>query len=242
MSDAVRPDPELERSPSDDHEPAPDATEWDHEALLYDDDDVLSDSVAEFLYDGFRLGDPLVVLCTRERREALVKRLAARGLDWQDARRARKIQWMDARTALESIMIGRVPDAARFRSYIGGMIQAAESMGELAHPDRTGNGGANGNGSIDGNGGAELRIRAYGELVDLLWRDGDVQGALLIEDLWNDLAGSYTLSLLCAYSRGNLYRESGRRSWSEVCQRHVRVRQVGPDGLTPLDETLPGTA
>lgn len=229
MADATRPDGRIEPSPEDHGSPGS-APEWDHDALLYEDDDALSDSVAEFLFDGFRLGDPLVVLCTRARRDSLIKRFAASGLDWNEARRSRRIQWTDARTMLESIMIGRVPDGARFRSYIGDMIR--EGLGGGAPPPGDRAGGA----------GIAPRVRAYGELVDLLWRDGDDRGALLIEDLWNDLAGSYTFSLLCAYSRGNLYRESGRRSWSEVCQRHARVRQVGPDGLAPLDDALPGTA
>lgn len=239
MPDAIRPDGRIEASVEGHGSPGS-APEWDHEALLYDDDDALSASVAEFLFDGFRLGDPLVVLCTRARRDSLIKRFAASGLDWNEARRSRQIQWMDARTALESIMIGRVPDRARFRSYIGGMIRAGLSGGALPPGDRAG--GALPPEDPAGGAGIAPRVRAYGELVDLLWQDGDDQGALLLEDLWNDLGRSYSLSLLCAYCRGNLYRESGLRSWSEVCQRHASVRQVGPDGPMPLDEPLPDSA
>ena len=50
---------------------------------------------------------------------------------------------------------------------------------------------------------AEMRlqypnVRAYGEMVDLLWRDGNPEGAIALEEHWNDLGTLFTFSLLCA--------------------------------------------
>ncbi len=40
-------------------------------------------------------------------------------------------------------------------------------------------------------------IRAYGEMVDLLWKDGISGAAIKLEMLWNHLANTRDFSLLC---------------------------------------------
>src|SRR5438552_269564 len=43
------------------------------------------------------------------------------------------------------------------------------------------------------------RVRAYGEMVDLLWQIGDVASAIDLEARWNELSTTKRFSLLCAY-------------------------------------------
>ncbi len=42
-------------------------------------------------------------------------------------------------------------------------------------------------------------MRAYGEMVDVLWQRGERDAAIRLEEFWNDLAKLQTFSLLCAY-------------------------------------------
>jgi hypothetical protein len=42
-------------------------------------------------------------------------------------------------------------------------------------------------------------VRVFGEMVALLWADGDRNGALVLEELWNDLTRRMSFPLLCAY-------------------------------------------
>lgn len=176
---------------------------WDHAVQFYESDDFLCDAVAQFLSDGLLMGEPLVVLTTQAHRDGIVERMKVAGLDWEEARRSRRLRWMDARAALETVMMGRVPDPQRFRDHIGGLIRSSLNGG----PD----------------GGPHQRVRAYGEMVDLLWREGDADGALVLEDLWNDLGRTLSFSLLCAYGKGNVYRESHGERYREVCRRHSHV-------------------
>lgn len=178
---------------------AADPVDWDHLVQFYDSDDFLCDSVAEFLSDGLLVEEPLLLLTTAVHRDAIMARLSAVGLDWEAARRSRQLQWMDARAALEQVMVGRTPDPRRFDDHIGRLVR---------------------NSLEDGGGG---RVRAYGEMVDLLWREGDADAALLIEDLWNGLGRNHPFSLLCAYGKGNVYQESRGRRHQEVCSRHAHV-------------------
>lgn len=43
------------------------------------------------------------------------------------------------------------------------------------------------------------QVRVFGEMVALLWADGDRNGALVLEELWNDLTRRMSFPLLCAY-------------------------------------------
>jgi diguanylate cyclase (GGDEF)-like protein len=47
-------------------------------------------------------------------------------------------------------------------------------------------------------------VHAYGEMVDILWRAGNVAAALRLEDLWNDLQARLGFELLCAYAAEGL--------------------------------------
>ncbi|MDP9275804.1 MAG: MEDS domain-containing protein [Chloroflexota bacterium] len=42
-------------------------------------------------------------------------------------------------------------------------------------------------------------MRVFGEMVALLWAEGDRNGALVLEELWNDLTRRLSFPLLCAY-------------------------------------------
>ncbi|MDP8931195.1 MAG: MEDS domain-containing protein [Actinomycetota bacterium] len=42
-------------------------------------------------------------------------------------------------------------------------------------------------------------VRIYGEMVALLWEEGNILAAMALEDLWNQFAGSRAFSLMCAY-------------------------------------------
>lgn len=104
-----------------------------------------------------------------------------------------------------------MPDEGLFKQHIGGLILKT------------------------GNGGGPSSIRAYGEMVDLLWRDANPEGAIRLEELWNDLISAYSFSLLCAYPMGNFYKEAQCEAFDRVCHTHSlvmpaeRLRQLGSD-------------
>jgi hypothetical protein len=68
-------------------------------------------------------------------------------------------------------------------------------------------------------------IRAYGEMVDLLWKDGCEATAIRLETLWNQLARTCDFELLCGYSIGNFYKGS---SLDDIKRQHTHV--VPTDG------------
>lgn len=70
----------------------------------------------------------------------------------------------------------------------------------------------------------EPRARAYGEMVDVLSRAGNVDAAIRLEELWNDVVDERKISLLCAYPIDTFAKHSDREAFERICDRHSGVR------------------
>jgi len=78
------------------------------------------------------------------------------------------------------------------------------------------------------------RLRAYGEMVDVLWRDGNSRAAIRLEELWNEAGKEHSFSLLCAYRMGNFYKEGDAARFLEVCRNHTHV--IPTESFSRLDD------
>jgi PAS domain-containing protein len=64
---------------------------------------------------------------------------------------------------------------------------------------------------------------AFGEMVALLWADGNQPAALALERLWNDLAKTHSFQLRCAYPMRLFPQERDDQWIAEVCAEHSQV-------------------
>ncbi|HUQ20704.1 MAG TPA: ATP-binding protein [Gemmatimonadaceae bacterium] len=191
--------------------PRIDGTAPSHDVQFYENDHFLAAAVADFLAGGLSAGQAIIVIATPDHRDAFTLRLKAKGIDTDYASRSGFLTMLDAREMLAHFMDGNFPDPARFRGTVGSVVQNSLSL--------TGN----------------RCIRAYGEMVDLLWKDGNTDGAIRLEEMWNDLAKSYSFSLLCAYAMGNFYKESHSGDFQRICQSHGHV--IPTERFTDADDT-----
>src|SRR5688500_7202628 len=162
-----------------------------HLVQFYDREDYLYEVVATFIGQALPVDEPVVVIATPEHRRGFTDALVTRGFD------PARVLFSDARETMAQFMSGGMPDAQRFMSTLGGVLEQMI--------------------------GGHARIRAYGEMVDLLWRDGNPEAAVRLEELWNDLSTLYPFTLLCAYPMGNFYKESDARLFDHVCATHGHV-------------------
>jgi signal transduction histidine kinase len=173
-----------------------------HIVQFYEDDTFLCDSVAQFVGVGLAAGEPVCVVATPEHRSAFAARLGRRGFDVEEARARGQLTWLEASETLARFMVGDMPDWTLFSGFFGSIIEESRRRDPLAC------------------------VRMYGEMVDLLWRDGNRQGALQLEGMWNEFSSRHSLSLLCAYVMGNFYRTGDAESFREVCRAHAQVLPV----------------
>jgi CheY-like chemotaxis protein len=168
----------------------------EHFVQFYETDAYLLDSVAAFIGKAIVAGDGALVIATQAHRNRLHRKLKARGLDLSVARAAGQYVAADAAETLSQVLVDGCPNQARFIEVIGGLVA------------RTGKG---------------KRLRAFGEMVALLWADGDRDGAHRLEQLWNELGEKHAFALLCAYPLSGFGKEADGAPLAEVCSRHSRV-------------------
>ncbi len=173
-----------------------------HLVDFYDEDEQLVERVAHYLAAGVRAGEPTIAVATAAHLEAFARRMAAGGVDAGAALASGAVVMLDADATLEALLVDGQPSAARFRDRVLAVIDRARG-------GRGARGGA--------------RIRAYGEMVDLLWRRGDHHAALRLEELWCELGRELPMVLLCAYAMGGYYRASEREPFEAVCRLHTAV-------------------
>lgn len=177
-----------------------------HCVQFYETDAFLCDSVAEFLTQGLRAGEPGIVIATEAHREGFAQRLRARGIDVAQVEADGRLLMLDAQRTLDACLVDDRPDGERFRQVLGGELAGLAA--------RT----------------SAPRIRAYGEMVDLLWRAGQPEAAIRLEELWNELATRHAFSLLCAYGLNGVYRQPGIPA---ICATHGEVLPPEPHGVEP---------
>jgi hypothetical protein len=167
-----------------------------HAVRFYESKASLCRTVADFLGEGFALGEPALVIATPEHRDALLAELRSRHFDVDKVQAAGDLIVLDARTVLATFMVDGMPDASLFKTHVPAAIDRL-CRGRKA-----------------------CTIRAYGEMVDVLWQDGRTAAAIRLEMLWNQLATTHDFSLLCGYAIGSFYKDAGMR---EICDQHSHV-------------------
>jgi signal transduction histidine kinase len=170
-----------------------------HVVQFYENDHFLSAAVADFLSVGLTIGQPIVVIATVEHCQAFSVRLRSKGYDIDASVASGQAIFLDARATLASFMVDGRPDAARFHAVIDPVLD--RSVGEVSN----------------------RVVRAYGEMVDLLWEEGRTDAAIELEELWNGLAKTRAFTLLCAYAMGHFYKSTEPELLERVCRQHEHV-------------------
>lgn len=173
-----------------------------HAVQLYEDDALLCDRIASYLAPGLRTGEPAIVIAEDSRRAAIRARLEVQGVDVSAALESGDLVALDAHATLALFLAGDELSWERFERVIGRVIDELQAR----RPGK--------------------RLRAYGEMVDVLWRAGKRTTALELEEMWNRLAQTRAFALLCAYRTGpalGTAERDGRDGLDAACAAHSHV-------------------
>jgi hypothetical protein len=166
----------------------------EHLVQFYEDDTVFLDSLEEFVAGGIRAGDGVLVIATPAHRRALSDRLRARGLD-PDSAESPYIA-LDVEETLARFMVNGWPDDRRFKGVVSELIGRARRDGR--------------------------RVRAFGEMVAVLWALGHNGATVRLEHLWHRYCHEESFSLFCAYPRSG-FTGDANSSMRDICAAHSRV-------------------
>ncbi len=188
-------------------------SESEHFVQFCETDAFLIHSVSEFIEAGLRAGDACIVLATKPHRESLEERLQGDGLEVAAASERGQYVSIDAAATLSKFMVDGEPSPESFAKVVGSMIARAAKGGR--------------------------HVRIFGELVALLWADGNRAAAIRLEELWNDLGKTLVFSLLCAYPIHAFGGEVYELEFAEICKQHSHVIPAESYTRLPsLDERL----
>jgi hypothetical protein len=183
-----------------------DIASGEHVVQIYDDDTMLLNTLADYAQDGFYAGDSVIVIATGEHLEALNSRFRANGLNLGPLIAADQYIPLNADETLSKFMVNGSPDEKYFMETVSAVIKRARKNGR--------------------------KIRAFGEMVALLWERENGSATIQLEQLWNKFCAVETISLFCAYPKSGFTRDAGA-TVMHICGAHSR--QVGISEMYPSD-------
>jgi DNA-binding NarL/FixJ family response regulator len=172
-----------------------------HEAGFYSDDASLLDGFTQFIGAALKAGNAVIVVATELHRGSLPPRLQAHGLDIRTAVEQGRYISLDAADTLSTFMVNDQPDPVRFLKVAGDLVLTAEKAAKGEHP----------------------RVAACGECAPLLWAQGNAEAAVRLEHLWDEIAKSYNVDVLCGYSLGSFQGGMGSHTFDRLCAAHSAV-------------------
>jgi anti-sigma regulatory factor (Ser/Thr protein kinase) len=175
----------------------------EHAVQFYEHDSELVDVVGTYLATALHAGEVSIVIATWAHRRAFAAELEAGGFDLAETGVGGKVLWIDAASTLATLMANGQIDRTAFDDVIGGLVRKATACGR--------------------------GVRAYGEMVALLWDEGNVLAAIELERLWNGLARELAFSLLCSYRAASVAGSEHADALRQVCCLHSSVRHRSPD-------------
>jgi hypothetical protein len=142
---------------------------------LYDRDRLpLAQNVAAYISQGLKRGEGAIVIATPEHREIFREELRKCGIDAGAPLAGSGLLLLDAHQTLSQFLVNGEPDEARFREVVISAICQVRAVRPAG-------------------------LRAYGEMVAVLWSAGRRASAIGLERFWNALLRDREFSLFCAY-------------------------------------------
>jgi MEDS: MEthanogen/methylotroph, DcmR Sensory domain len=145
-----------------------------HFAQLHRDPQALADAVSLYLQTGLRRGNGVVVIAARTHTELFLTRLREDGLDPGVCLKSGQLELHDAELTLRKFLRNDMPDWNDFRRAMAAIFERVRAFGRGT-------------------------TRAYSEMVNMLWQEGQQEAAIRLEESWNELARLYPFSLFCGY-------------------------------------------
>lgn len=176
-----------------------------HVCQFFDAEDSRAEAVAEFVAEGLRTEDHVLIVARPVHWSATLERLRGRGISADHAMSQGRLIVKDAMDVWRRISRnGATPDAVQFDDVVGTAVRGLAELGGL---------------------------RVYGEIVDILAQRGELRAVLSLESMWNRLADTARFSLLCGYAAPHFVSTTTHRALREICAAHTDVRRGEHDAL-----------
>lgn len=171
-------------------------TPGSHAVQFCDDDPSLLDTLEAFCAGGLLLGEAVIVIATPAHLAGLRQRLRLRRMDLATLQIFDQLIALDADDTLQRFMRDGRPDPVLFEAVASELLERARAGGRP--------------------------VRAFGEMVQLLWERGQHDATIELERHWQRVCRFEKLPLLCAY-RKESFSSDDSGGIRRICQAHCSV-------------------
>ncbi len=168
----------------------------EHVVQFYENDTIFLNSLEGFIGSGLLAGDSVIIIATPEHIAAIEDRLKNQGFDMEMLSYSNQYIALDASVMLSLFMVNNWPDENLFNELITSLFKRAHQKNR--------------------------KVRAFGEMVALLWQQGLNGATVQLESLWNKLHQQKEFTLFCAYPKIGVT-EDMHTSMEKICCEHSKI-------------------
>ena len=170
-----------------------------HSVHFYETDEALIHRLSAIVCSGFLNGNSVLLVATHDHRTQLVNALDILGVDGRKYEKEHLLTMCDAEELLSKFMVKDLPDPQLSFYCVGKRLMDAREAAR----------------------GKTQGLIVFGEMVSVLWQQGNIGGALALERLWNDVITERVFHLHCAYP-SSLFSED-EPGILNVCESHSHI-------------------
>ncbi len=179
----------------------------DHIVQIYENDSLFLGALEGFIGSGFLAGDAVIIIATTEHLEEIQRRLIHQGFNVGLLAARNQYITIEAEEMLSRFMINNWPDETLFLEAVTSLLQRAQQNNR--------------------------KVRAFGEMVALLWQQGFNGATVQLENLWNKLQKKNEFTLFCAYPRIGVTQDM-HASMEKICCEHNKIIDGSPRPSTEI--------
>jgi hypothetical protein len=149
-----------------------------HIVYPYTDEKRVVETVRIYAGAGFAAGDAVILIAISNHLAAIERALRTDGFNIDILRSNGQLLCADAEELMSKFFVEQTPNPELFKSAVAPLIERAKN----------------------GPHGRPRKVRAFGEMVSILWSNDNLRAALQLEELWNEIIAIHSITLLCTYS------------------------------------------
>jgi len=169
-----------------------------HKVAFQRDDASIVDDFTRFIEFALKMENPVIVIATESHRTNLRQRLQARGRDIATSIQEGTYISLDADDLLSEVMVNDWPDSTRLLKVASDLIVGAAKAAKGKH----------------------FRVAACGECASSLIAQGKPEAAIELERLWDKIARSHYVDILCEYLLRDFQTEESSPIFERICVAH----------------------
>lgn len=178
----------------------------DHVIQIYENDERFIQVLSQFVCGGLAAGDGVIVIATPQHLDALRAKVAQSGINTDDYLNSQYFPLV-AQETLARFMIDGLPDEKLFNEIIASLISRVRANGR--------------------------RIRAFGEMVAVLWAEGNTRATFRLEHLWYKFCQNELFCLFCAYPKSGFLHDVDT-SLNRIFTTHSKIVAPLREGSTEV--------